>query len=464
MRSLTKSTKIFSLIFAIYIKRNWQIILAAVFTLVLISFIQIKFRLIDFNEYIISEGLVGTYQEHDLPEEVTKLLSGSLVKVDEVGIMVGDLASGWETNNDATVFKFKLKNGIKWTDKTDVKSSDLAFSIPAVEISYPDDSTVQFKLKESYSPFPSLLTKPIFKRGTLVGTGPYKIVKIEKSKIFITKLILEAESSELPKIVLRFYPNEKIAQTGLSLGEVQSLIGVSSVDEFRKNPIVKIHQQPDSEKIITILYNTKDPVLSNKYLRQSLSFSTPKIEGESEAKTSIPTYSWAFNDEVKQYLSNPEKARETMEKAKSNSSSDMIKKELVLTTTPQLEYIGKQVVSSWKQLGLNAVLQVESGIPQNFQALLITQSIPKDPDQYFLWHSTQEKTNLTKYSSARVDKDLEDSRKLINQEERKAKYMDFQKVLMEDSPATFLYFPKYSCVYMKKVEEPFFKILNLQSN
>ena len=113
-------------------------------------------------------------------------------------------------------------------------------------------------------------------------------------------------------------------------------------------------------------------------------------------------------------------------------------------------------------MGFDTKLRIETGIPQNFQALLITQSIPTDPDQYFLWHATQTKTNLTKYDSKRVDKDLEDGRKIITEEDRKQKYFDFQKTLLEDAPAAFLYFPKYNIVYLKKVESLLDKVLNIQ--
>ncbi|EKD90004.1 MAG: Extracellular solute-binding protein, family 5 [uncultured bacterium] len=140
---------------------------------------------------------------------------------------------------------------------------------------------------------------------------------------------------------------------------------------------------------------------------------------------------------------------------------DKLASEIILTATPNLEEVGKEIIGSWKKLGFDAKLRVESGIPQNFQALLITQSIPIDPDQYFLWHGTQTKTNLTRYNSKRVDKDLEDGRKIVTEEERKEKYFDFQKTLLEDTPATFLYFPKYNIVYLKKVEPLLEKIPNL---
>jgi len=57
---------------------------------------------------------------------------------------------------------------------------------------------------------------------------------------------------------------------------------------------------------------------------------------------------------------------------------------------------------------------------------------------------------------------LEDGRKIINEDDRKVKYFDFQKALLEEAPAIFLYFPKYSIVYLKKSETLLNKVLNLQ--
>lgn len=428
-------------------------------TLMVLILAQVKFSLF-YKESSISLGFVGTYQEHDLPLEVIKLVSEGLIKTDGEGRSRPNLVSGWDTNNDATEFKFKLKDGLQWIDGSPVRSFDLDFPIANATVSYPNDGSIQFTLKEPYSPLPSLLLKPIFKKGTLLGTGPYRITKVEKSRIFITKLTLKPNDPLLPEIFIRFYPNEKVAIAGFSLGEVQSLMGISNPEFFSNNPMVLLKQKTDYSKIVTILYQTKDPLLSNRSLRQALAFKTPKIEGEVEANSPYPSFSWAYNSVAKKYLDNNEEAKAALERAKSSMSDDKLNGEITLTSTSNLEEVAKMISTAWKDLGFNIKLRVESGIPQNFQALLITQSIPSDPDQYFLWHATQEKTNITKYDSKRVDKDLEDGRKIISEEERKEKYFDFQKTLLEDAPATFLYFPKYNIVYLKKVEKLLDKILS----
>lgn len=454
-------TRVAFLIFLSYLKRNRSGILLILFIFLVLILIQVKFGIFG-KDYSLRIGMVGTYQEHDLPQEVTNLISKALVSAGDDGRMRPSLVKGWDVNNDATQFKLKLKEGLEWSDGTPLRSSELAFAIPNTEVSFPDEQTIQFLLKEAYSPLPSLLTRPIFKKGTLLGTGPYRVSKIEKSRVFITKIIMIPPSSDLPTLFIRFYPNEKVAAAGFNLGEVQVLLGVTNPNIFADNPQVSMGRRTDFGKIVTLLYNTADPALSNRSLRQALSFQSPIIGGEEVANNPYPPNFWAYDKGSKKYLSNPQEAQAALERAKSSLPDDKLQGELVLTATPNLEEIAKIIVGSWKNLGFDAKLRIESGIPQNFQILLITQSIPVDPDQYFLWHATQTKTNLTKYDSKRVDKDLEDGRKALTEEERKISYFDFQKTLLEDAPATFLYFPKYNIVYLKKVEPLLDKVLNLQ--
>lgn len=444
------------------IKRNLRWLLLGLIFLLGLTFLQAKFNFF-YPTNVLRIGLIGTYQTHDIPPEVISLASESLVSIDENGRVKGNLVSGWETNNDATIFKFKLKDNVSWIDGTVLKASDLEFAIPNTEISYPDDKTIQFKLKEPYSPLPSLLTRPVFKKGTLLGVGPYQITAVDRSRIFITKLVLKPKKLDLPVIHVRFYPNEKVATAGFNLGEVQAILGLGNTEPFLANPKVALAQKVDFTKIVTILFQTKDPLLSNRSLRQALSYTTPNIAGEIEANNPYPPTSWAYNPDAKRYLSNKEEAAAALERAKDVIPADKLHAEIILTATPNLENVGKTIIEQWKTLGFDVKLRIESGIPQNFQALLITQSIPADPDQYFLWHATQEKTNLSKYDSKRADKDLEDGRKIINEAERKEKYFDFQRTLLEDAPAVFLYFPKYNVVYLKGVKDKLDKVLSLQS-
>lgn len=411
----------------------------------------------------LSEGMVGLFNQQDLPLIVTNLISLPLVKLDKSALPQPVLAQDWQVNNNATVYTFKLKDNLYWNDGTKLKSSDIKFNLIDVTVAYPDEKTIEFRLADSFSPFPTLLTQPVFKGDTLIGIGKYKVIDKNLTQRLITKLVLQSEDKNYPKIYIRFYPDEKTLKTAFEIGEVDTLLGVSDEGEFASNPFIKLKQFDLFNKLVAIFYNTKDPILSDKNLRIGLSLATLKPEDKILAKTPVPPTSWAFNKDTKQLIGSQQLAESYLKKVKNGKD-----KQLVLTTTPALASLAQNIAQAWKDLDLKVVVRIESGIPQNFQALLISQPIPADPDQYILWHSTQEKTNLTKYSSeccpssARVDKDLEDGRRITDLQIRKEKYFDFQKIIVDDAPATFLYFPRFNVVYRKKAGDLLNKVLDLQ--
>jgi len=59
----------------------------------------------------------------------------------------------------------------------------------------------------------------------------------------------------------------------------------------------------------------------------------------------------------------------------------------------------------------------------------------------FFWHSVQKEGNITNYLSLKVDKLLEDGRSTLSIPERKKIYKKFQKILVDDQPAIFFYYP-----------------------
>ena len=123
--------------------------------------------------------------------------------------------------------------------------------------------------------------------------------------------------------------------------------------------------------------------------------------------------------------------------------ADELKENLTVNiiTTPALLSVAESIARDWAEVGVKGNVQVSSGVPAEYQALLAIFDIPEDPDQYSIWHSTQTSTNITHYQSPRIDKLLEDGRVELNIEERKKIYLDFQRFLVEDSPAAFLYHP-----------------------
>ena len=80
---------------------------------------------------------------------------------------------------------------------------------------------------------------------------------------------------------------------------------------------------------------------------------------------------------------------------------------------------------------------------RHFEALILGWGIGVDPDQFVVWHSSQqapEQLNHIGYANPEVDALLERGRASCRQEERVATYHRLQQVLAEDQPLVFLYF------------------------
>ena len=141
---------------------------------------------------------------------------------------------------------------------------------------------------------------------------------------------------------------------------------------------------------------------------------------------------------MKTYGYDVSRAKELIEELESELKDGL---NIKLVSAPVLLPVAEKIAGFWQEIGVDAVVQVSSVIPSEFQAYLAIFEIPIDPDQYSMWHSTQKGTNITHYTDPRIDKLLEDGRSELEIEERRKIYLDFQRFLVEDSPAAFLYHP-----------------------
>ena len=191
---------------------------------------------------------------------------------------------------------------------------------------------------------------------------------------------------------------------------------------------------------VAVFFNTQDKTLAEKNRRQALSYGINKnaFGGES-AISPISIDSWAYNPQVKPYDYDPVKAKSMINDYKTSAKLSNIS--INLKTSPILLPQAEMIANDWTKEGVTVNVQTASQIPSDYQAFLAIFDIPDDPDQYSIWHSTQLATNITHYQDPRIDKLLEDGRSEISFEARKKIYMDFQRFLVEDSPAAFLYYP-----------------------
>lgn len=380
-------------------------------------------------------GMIGRFSSTNLPLKITSDISKGLTKVDDNGNVVPDVAKSWETSDGGKTWIFNLQDNLKWQDGKILKAEDINYEFSDASIEIVDNSTLKFKLQNNFSAFPVILSKPIFKKG-LLGLGDYKVQNISLVGEIVQKISLINKNRN--KVTYKFYPTEERLKLAFKLGEVDEIQGLQEEKDFDRWKTAKINKEVGYDNFVALFFNTENEKFKDKSIRQALNYALDK-ESLSEVRAigPISPYSWGYNSQVKKYLKDVEKAK------------DIKGISIKISTLPNLLSTAEKIAKQWKDLGVNVEVEITANIPQNFDVFLATVDTPKDPDQYGLWHSTQEGTNISNYKNARIDKLLEDGRTELDKETRKKIYIDFQRFLVEDVPAIFLYHPVYYTITRK---------------
>ncbi|MEK7472922.1 MAG: ABC transporter substrate-binding protein [Patescibacteria group bacterium] len=408
-----------------FVKRFKAIIFLGVI-LGIISFLFLTFLLPDIVSTKIKIGIVGRYTVDKLPEVISAKISGGLTKIDESGNVIPNIARSWETLDGGKTWIFNLDQNIVWQDGKTITSNEINYEFNDAVIEKPTTDQIKFILDSQFSAFPIILTKPLYKKG-LLGVGEYKVKNISLTGGYVQNITLINNKKD--KLIYKFYPTEDRLILGFKLGEIDVIDKLQDISKFENWDKIKIDQDIGWNNFVGIFLNTENEKLSEKTIRQGLNYSINKTEMGERALGPISPFSWGFNPQVKPYEQDKEKIKEIKNL------------EIKLSTLPNLLKTAEKIAKDWQEAGVKTEIEVITSVPVDYDAFLATVDIPKDPDQYSLWHSTQATTNISKYKNPRIDKLLEDGRTELDQDTRKKIYLDFQRFLVEDVPAIFLYHP-----------------------
>lgn len=426
-----------------FISKNRRLIL----TSFIASFFLI-FALINFFPFINSFffrkkeiiGIVGKYSLKNIPSEITSQISNPLVAVNERGEIIPVLANYWEVGNSNKIYRFHLKKGLYWDDGAKFKASDVAVSVDQIERQVIDDTTVEFKLDKPLSIFPIYLTKPVLKFPLNGIAGLYQVdnYKIKDNKLL--SISMKPNKNDIPYKSYFFYDSEEDMVAAYKSGKIRLMRTTNKaiVNEFTNWKNTKITKNVNYNQILTVFFNTQSPYLKTKEIRKALAYATPNFAEYGELSYSpISPTSWAYSHQIKRYNTDIGKARALYEKNKETTASATLN----ISTFYDYINVSEKIKESYEKLGIKVDLRILSYIPNDYDILIALWNPPSDPDQYYYWHSTQKDGNITNYKNVKIDKLLEDGRKIINIDERRKIYHDFQRAIMDDLPAFYLYHP-----------------------
>jgi len=124
------------------------------------------------------------------------------------------------------------------------------------------------------------------------------------------------------------------------------------------------------------------------------------------------------------------------------NSGNTIRKSVVLTLQDELKRHGISVTV--RQLDWTIFLDDVRN--HKFDAMVLGWAMSvRDPDSFQVWHSSQAEnkgSNMISYKNARVDKILEEYRREFDPKKRIELYREFQQILHDEQPYTFLFMGK----------------------
>ena len=216
-------------------------------------------------------------------------------------------------------------------------------------------------------------------------------------------------------------------------------------------------------------WNLNNPKFKDKRVRQAINYAIDKQEiikgvllglGKVCTGPFVPN-SWAYNPEVKPAAYNPQKAEELLAAAgwnEKNKAGFLVKDgrqfEFILLTNQGNEgrrKCAEIIQQRLKEVGIKVNIKIaEWGCfldiidKRKFEAVLLGWGLSRDPDCYDIFHSSKTRPkefNFVSYKNEKVDKLLEEGRRVFSVEERKKIYHQIHRLIHNDQPYTFLYVP-----------------------
>ncbi len=364
-----------------------------------------------------------------------------------------------------------------------------------VQVSKANDTTILFKLPYKYAQFLNTLTlgilpEHLFKNVTPsnftlselnlkpIGTGPYVFEKFRKDKLGrIISYELAANDHfytgrpYIDGITFKFYASEDEMLDAYNRNQVQSVayISAGNLKKLRFQGRLNVRQVKLPRYYALFMNQTQSKALADKNVRLALNYGTDRATiltttlGTNGILANSPMLGTILdiNPAVKTYEFDQEKAKEVLSTAGWVVGDDGIRTKnkerlavrITTSTWPELAQVAGIIREQWKALGVDVtvdtlpIVQLQQAIKDRaYQILLFGEILSVDPDPFILWHSSQKRDpglNLALYDNASADTLLEEARQTLNPLERAKKYDDFQKIVIEDMPAIFLYSPSY---------------------
>ena len=461
------------------------------------------------------QSLDPQIQNDTTSEQVVKMLYNTLLKFQDDGTVVGDLAESWSVSEDKLTWTFNLKQGVKFHNGKELTSADVkatfdralnaeAGGLRTTEIikmftavEAPDPYTVTITTDGPYGPMESLMCNMSLgimdadyieqyglDLGTSVegenGTGPFKVVSWERDQEIVVERFDDyfGTPAKLKTVVYTVIPEAASRVIALETGEVDVIDKPTDEDlarlEADTENFTVLRKPTISQRLFR--FGCNDPIISNTKVRQAIVYAIDRqaiidalFTGSgypSTAPLAPVTFGYSDLGEIEQDL---ELAKSLLAEAGYPDGFDtkIITTERYQNGIELAEIISQQLA----EIGINAEIEVWewsalsaswNGITADEfdQPIFIMGAGPsmRDADGGLRGLYTTSETGLNDrnygfYSNAEVDALIEQGMQETDQQKRVEIYKEAMEILYREDPVAFWLFDMYGlAITSSKVE------------
>ena len=431
--------------------------------------------------------------------QVNTQIFDTLVTVDpETNEVVPQIAESWEQTDDQT-YVFKIREGIKFHDGSDLTAEDVKFSLDRArnsaavsyivnfieEVTVDDDHTVTVKTTAPYAPtlrnlaipFAAIVPKAVVEVDenafiqNPVGSGPYKFVEWNHGDHVTLKAFDDyyAGKPETENLIMKVIPETSQRTIALETGEVDLAydLAVNDIPKVNSDDKLTVYEIPSLTCWYVSMNMNKKP-FDNPKVREAMSMAIDRQtiidtinagSGQTADAIIAPAVFGYYSTGVKEY--NPTKAKELLAEAGYPNgfsttlwvNDNQSRIEMCQAMQAMLLEVGVQCNLEVLEFG-SFISRTTAGDHDLAYFGWTTSSGDADYSYYSLEHSTQQGAagNRSFLADPDVDKLIEEARSNTNEEERKELYKELAIKLDEINNNIPVYYSSINVGANKKVE------------
>ena len=380
---------------------------------------------------------------------------------------------------------------VKWSIERTMRMGQGASYIwdPVNDIKIIDNYTVEFDLKypanlpliasSSYGAYimdSKMLSKigndtqiaKYLNNGHDAGTGPYYLYSYKPNTEVVLKKFKDYwggwNDKQFDIAIIKIVPDASLREQMVTSNKIQitRYLPLNDIPKLEKNPNVKVEATPSFQELYALLNTVKSP-LDNKLVRQALAYATPYKELVKYvlngygmvAKGPIPPGMLGYFNNLSGYSYNITKAKELLKLAGYTGNINI---HLLLTYVAgdsAEKNVAELLKSSWNKIGIDLEIRAMNWVqewsfatsnPSKAQDVMLFYWWPTYPTPYDylsnMFHSEKKPYfNLAYYNNKKFDHLIDQAVRLegVNKQKAESLYYEAEKILIEDSPALFLY-------------------------